>query len=161
MCHLDPSSRLATTDMGRKLGVVRLWEGGAGYSSNTMWPRPRPTWMQSFILIHPNVWPQYIKVTDRQAGQTGQRSDSIGRTVLQRVAQNGLGIRNLCLLTCRLHAQYVMLPNSSLLDKSVHNPHIWLIIVPYCIVAKLQACRWKLLLCHVQRIDRLLFKGVN
>jgi len=46
--------------------------------------------MPSFTLIHPTVWPQYTNVTDRQAGQdrqTGQRSDSIGRTVLQTVAQ--------------------------------------------------------------------------
>jgi len=46
--HLDPSSRLATTDMGRKLG------GGAGSPSNTM----RPTFVVSGILIHPAVWPQ-------------------------------------------------------------------------------------------------------
>jgi len=42
--------------------------------------------MPTFILIRPTVWPQYTKVTDR-TGQTGQRSDSIGRTVLQTVAQ--------------------------------------------------------------------------
>ena len=34
--------------------------------------------MPSFILLRPNVWPQCTKVTDR----TGQRSDTIGRTVL-------------------------------------------------------------------------------
>ena len=39
--------------------------------------------MPSFILIHPTVWPQYTNVTDRQ---DRQRSDSIGRTVLQMVA---------------------------------------------------------------------------
>jgi len=33
--HLDPSSRLATTFMGRKLGAVSLSEG-AGSLSNTM-----------------------------------------------------------------------------------------------------------------------------
>jgi len=41
-------------------------------------------------LIRPTVWPQYTNVTDRQDRtdrQTGQRSDSIGRTVLQTVAQ--------------------------------------------------------------------------
>jgi len=36
-----------------------------------------------FILIHPTIWPQYTNVTDRQ-----DRSDSVGRTVLQTVAQN-------------------------------------------------------------------------
>ena len=39
--------------------------------------------MPSFILIRQTVWPQYTNVTDR----TEQRSDSIGRTVLQTVAQ--------------------------------------------------------------------------
>ena len=57
---------------------------------------PRPNCMPSFILIRPTVWPQYNIVThrqtDRQTGQTDrqtvrQRSDSIGRTVLQTVAQ--------------------------------------------------------------------------
>jgi len=37
-----------------------------------------------FILIYRTVWPQY---TNEQTGQTVQRSDSIGRTVLQTVAQ--------------------------------------------------------------------------
>jgi len=40
----------------------------------------------SFILIHPTIWPQYTNITDR-TGQTGRRSDSIGQTVLQTVAQ--------------------------------------------------------------------------
>ena len=52
-----------------------------------MWPGPRPTCAPSFILIRPTVWPQYTNVTDRTDKQTGQRSDSIGRTVLQKVAQ--------------------------------------------------------------------------
>jgi len=44
--------------------------------------------MPSFILIRPSVWPQRTNVTDRQTGQTDtQLSDSIGRTVLQMVAQ--------------------------------------------------------------------------
>jgi len=43
--HLDLSSRLATTYMGRKLGdAVLLFAGGgrAGSPCNTMWPGPRP-----------------------------------------------------------------------------------------------------------------------
>jgi len=66
---------------------VSLWRGGAGSPSNTMWPGPRPTCMQSFTLIRPIVWPQCTNVTDRQTGQDRQRSDSMGRTVLQTVAQ--------------------------------------------------------------------------
>jgi len=78
--------------MGRKLGVSPPFEGGgAGSPSNTMWG-PRPTCMPNFILIRPTVWPQYTNFTDRQTDrQTDradrQRSDSIGRTVLQTVAQ--------------------------------------------------------------------------
>jgi len=82
---------VATIDMDRKLGVLSpFWGGGAGSPSNTVWPGPRPTCMPSFILMHPTVWPQYTNVTDRtgQDRQTGQRSESIRRTVLQTVAQN-------------------------------------------------------------------------
>jgi len=43
--------------------------------------------MPSFILIHLTVWPEYTNVTDRQ-DRTGQRSDSIGRTVLQPSPKN-------------------------------------------------------------------------
>jgi len=60
--HLDPCSRLATKDMGRKLGgcCASFWRGGAGSPSNTMWPGPRPTYVPSGILIHPAVWPHYM-----------------------------------------------------------------------------------------------------
>jgi len=65
--HLDPSSHLATTDMGQKLGLCPFGGGGPGLQSpsKTMWPGPRPTCVPSFILIRPTVWPQYTNVTDR------------------------------------------------------------------------------------------------
>ena len=57
--HFNPSSRLATTDMGRKLGAVSPFlGGGAGSPSNTMSPGPRPTSVPTGILTHPGVWPQ-------------------------------------------------------------------------------------------------------
>jgi len=59
--------------------------GGAGSPSNTMSPGPRLICMPSFIF-DPAVWPQYTNVTDG-TGQAGQRSDSVGRTVSQTVAQ--------------------------------------------------------------------------
>jgi len=41
--------------------------------------------LPSFILIHPTICRQYSNVKDRQTRQTDrQRSDSIGRTVLER-----------------------------------------------------------------------------
>jgi len=43
-----------------------------------------PYCMPSFIVIRPTVWPQYTNVTDRT---DRQRTDSIGWTVLQTVAQ--------------------------------------------------------------------------
>jgi len=61
--HLDPSSRLATIDMGRKLGrgsAPFFWEGEAGFPSNTKSPGKRPTSIPSGILIHPAIWPQWI-----------------------------------------------------------------------------------------------------
>ena len=67
-------------------GNCALWGGGSGSPSSTIWPGPRPTYLPSFILIRPTVWTQYTNVTDR-TGQDRQRSDSIGRTVLQTIAQ--------------------------------------------------------------------------
>ena len=84
----EMGDRLTTTDTElREGGAAVPLSGGAGSPSNTMWPSgPRPTAMPSFILIHPTFWPQYTNVTDRQADtdRTGQRSNSIGRTVFGR-----------------------------------------------------------------------------
>ena len=52
--HLDPSSRLATIDMDRKLGDVPLL-GTAGSPSNTKSPGPRPTSIPCGILVHPAI----------------------------------------------------------------------------------------------------------
>jgi len=56
---------LATIDMGRKVGAAMPLYVGAGSPSNTMSPRPRPISVPSGILIHPTVWPQYVRPTDR------------------------------------------------------------------------------------------------
>ena len=56
--HLDPSSHLATTDMGEKSGVGGCAPLGAKSPSNTTWPGQKPTFIPSDILIHPAVWPQ-------------------------------------------------------------------------------------------------------
>jgi len=52
--------------------------------------------MPSFVLIHLTVWPQKTNVTDRQTDR--QRTDSIGRTVLQTVAKKCTIVQNLRLL---------------------------------------------------------------
>jgi len=85
--------RLATIDMGAAMGATDYTED----DKTTVWPWPRPISVPSSILINPTVWPQYTnvtsKLTDRQIDrQTGQRSDSIGRTVLQTVAQKSQGM---------------------------------------------------------------------
>jgi len=50
--------------------------------------------MPSFTLIHPTVWPQYTNVTDMTDRQDRtQRSDSVGRTVLQTVVQKTTKIK--------------------------------------------------------------------
>jgi len=84
--NITSAQHLPATDMGRKLGGAMSFGGGwAGSPCNTMWPGPRPTCMPSFILIRPTVW-QNTPMS--QTGQTDrQRTDSIGRTVLQTVAQ--------------------------------------------------------------------------
>ena len=56
--YLDPSSRLATTDMYRKLGVVSLM-GAAQSPSSTVWPGLRHISMTpSGILVYLAVWSQ-------------------------------------------------------------------------------------------------------
>jgi len=75
----DPSSLLATTDMGRKVepstveGCCAPGRGGTGFQPKTMWPGPRPTSVTiSDILTHPTVWPQCANVTDRQDNHESQ-----------------------------------------------------------------------------------------
>ena len=68
---------------------------GAGSPYNTKSPGPRPTCVPSFILIRPTVWPQYTNVTDRTHRTDRPRSDSIGRTVLQTVAQKSKTITSI------------------------------------------------------------------
>ena len=80
--HLNPSSRLATTDMGKNWGLCPFWNGGARSPSNTMWHGARPISVSSFILIHPTVLPQYANVTDRQDNAAIAQDE----LVLQRVA---------------------------------------------------------------------------
>jgi len=53
-----------------------------------MWPAP--ICVPSFIFIHLTVWPQYTNVTDRQDRTRCTDSGTIGRTVLQTVAQQNL-----------------------------------------------------------------------
>jgi len=92
-----------------------------GSPCNTMWPGPRPTSVPSFTLIHPTVWPQYTNITDRQRGQTDttdrQRSDSIGRTVLQTFAQ-----KKTCYSTakgCTMTIDYLLLLGGSIAENNI------------------------------------------
>jgi len=41
-----------------------LGEGSSGYRFITIWRRPRPTFVPSFILIHPAVWLQQTWTSD-------------------------------------------------------------------------------------------------
>jgi len=43
---------------------------------------PRPTYIPSFILIHPTVWPQYTNVTYRQTGQTDRQTDKTDNSLI-------------------------------------------------------------------------------
>ena len=54
----EMGDRLATTDMGWKLGAVPLLGVVARSPSNTMWPGPRPTSVPSGTLINSAIWPQ-------------------------------------------------------------------------------------------------------
>jgi len=73
--HLHPSSRLATKDMGQKLGELRpFWGAGAGYQSNTMWPGLRlPPCQVSSCSIQWFGHNTPTSQTERQTGQTTVR----------------------------------------------------------------------------------------
>ena len=61
--RVEPYSRLSTTDMRQKLGVVSCFGGREGWRwvpAYTMWSGPRATSTPSGILIHPAVWIQYL-----------------------------------------------------------------------------------------------------
>jgi len=59
LASAEMGDRLATTDMGQKLGgCAPFGSGGVGSPCNTMWPGPKPTFVQSGILIHRVVWTQ-------------------------------------------------------------------------------------------------------
>jgi len=89
--HLDPSSRLATTEMGRKLGAVPLWGRGSWV------PIQNVTSAEAYLhaKFHFDPFNRLATIHQRHRkngtdGQTGQRSDCIRRTALQTVAQKWL-----------------------------------------------------------------------
>jgi len=90
-CHLDPSSRLAKIDMGRKLGApLHFLAREAGYPSNTKWPGPRPTSIPSGILIHPAIWPQEIWVENWERGCASLGEGELGPHLIQCSQGQGL-----------------------------------------------------------------------
>jgi len=89
--HLNPSNRLATIDMDRKLGAVPPFFGGScvPISRNVAGAE---MYLRAKFHLDPFSRLDTMHQRYRQTGQdrqTGQRSDSIGWTVLQTVAQNG------------------------------------------------------------------------
>ena len=78
--HLDSSSRLATTDMGRKLGAVSLFLGVVAGSHAAQCGRGRglPPCQVSSPAIQPFAHNTPTSVTDR-TGQTRQTGQTIVR----------------------------------------------------------------------------------
>ena len=85
--ELDPTSRLAATEMGRKLGAVPFGRGSWVPIEHNV--AAAEAYLRAKFRPGPsNRLPQYTNVTNRQTRQTDrQRAESIGRTVLQTVAQ--------------------------------------------------------------------------
>ena len=67
--------RLATTDIGQKLGaaVPFLWGGGAGSPSNTMWPGPRALLHTKW---HPNLPNCLATIHQRHRQKTDRQTDN-------------------------------------------------------------------------------------
>jgi len=134
--------RLATIDMGQKLGAVCVCPFWAGSPSNTMWPGSRPTSVPSGILIHPTVWPQYAN------GQTdGQRTDRRWRTVLQTVAQKPINTGKFFVHSLTDHPTTISKDTNNLLNCVT-------ISAPLCLqksngsCARLQDCAWQSFIKH-------------
>jgi len=74
----EVGDRLATVDMGRKLGgCCAPFRGGQLGPHLTVLPRLRPTSAPiRDILIHPVVWSQYTNVTDRQTYRQTDMQDN-------------------------------------------------------------------------------------
>ena len=88
-CHLNPASHLATTDMGQKLG--RLCPFGRGELGPHLTQCGHGQGLTACKVSSLPMQPFDHSTPTSQAGQTDrrdrQRSDSIGQTVLQLVAQ--------------------------------------------------------------------------
>jgi len=84
--------RLATIDMGRKLGAVpRFFLGGGARSPyNTMWPEPRPTFVPSGILIHPAVCMPTTDIDQKLRGELCPLGVELGLHLTQRCPGRGL-----------------------------------------------------------------------
>jgi len=78
---------------------------------------------KSFVLIRPTVWPQCTNVTHRQTGRTGQDNwtDSIGRTVLQTVAEQLPRFQNPFLANV-VHVRYMLSPVRRLSSVTLVRP---------------------------------------
>ena len=116
--------RLATIDMGRKLGgvpfevgagCVPFWDGAelGPHLTQCGLGRGLPSYQVASWSIQ--TWPQYTNVTDR-TGQTVLRSDSIERTVFtaRRYASAVLGVvilsvrLSVCLSVCHTRALWLI-----------------------------------------------------
>ena len=83
--HLDPSSRLVTIDMGRKVGGTVPFRRGSWAPSNTVWPGSRPTSVPSGILIHLAVWHH-----NRHRPKSGDAVPLFGGEIRPHLTQCGL-----------------------------------------------------------------------
>ena len=128
-------SHLATVDIDGKWGLLSCcapFGGGEGkgelgpYLTNTMWPAPRHRFLRTkWHLGHLGPSSRLATIprsTDRQDmdRQGRQRSDSIGRTVLETVAENGLRI-NMLFRMWVLHFWGLLRSNS--LNTAKFRPH--------------------------------------
>jgi len=110
-CHLDLTRRLATIDMGRKLGAPPPFWGGGWVPMipyNTKSPGPRPTSIPSGILIHPAIWPQQIWA-------------KIGGCALLREGELGPHLTQCGHAEAYLHAKFHLHPSNRL--ATIHQYH--------------------------------------
>ena len=112
--HLDPSSHLATTDMGRKLGGGWPCPFLGGLAPHpTMSPGPRSTSIASGILIHPAVWPFGHNGQGRKLGSVHLWGGRAGPHLAQCGLRRGLPVYH--------HAKFHVDPSNRL--GTIHQRH--------------------------------------
>jgi len=123
-CHLDPSSHLATTDMGQKLGGYALFGGGlVPHLAQCDMRRGLPPYQVASWSIQPAIWPQQI-LAKNFGGSRG--CAPLGRGAVSPSNTMWPGPRSTCMRSCTLIHVTVWPQYTSVIDRQDRTErHKW------------------------------------